>query len=50
MISTGSLFDSESTDVCITHVPGRKSATLDRLIRFVDELAPKGGKPKRRKL
>jgi hypothetical protein len=48
-ISTGSLFNAKSTDVCIEHVPNPKSAKLDRMIRLLDELAAKGGKPKRRK-
>jgi hypothetical protein len=48
-ISTGSLFNSGSTDVRITHVPNRKSASLDRLNNLLDELVAKGGKPKRGK-
>jgi hypothetical protein len=47
-ISTGSLFDSRSTEIYITHVPDRKTATLDRLLRLLDEIVAEAGKPKGR--
>ena len=49
MVSTGSLFDYQSTEVSITHVPGCRRGKLDRLLGRLDELEARARKPKRRR-
>jgi hypothetical protein len=49
MVSTGSLFVSQSTEVSITHVAGCRRGKLDRLLGRLDELDARAGKPKRRR-
>jgi hypothetical protein len=49
VVSTGPLFDSQSTDVSIQYVAGRDRTKLDRLLGLLDELESRGGKRRRRK-
>jgi hypothetical protein len=49
LVSSGSLFRPQATDVAITHVAGCPRGKLDRLLGRLDELEFRAGKPKRRK-